>query len=68
MIERPRLEKQFVLTTFEGCRHWHYLGRASLEELIGPAARRIWVNPVAGIVVITGPESDLLEHCGPALG
>ena len=68
MIERPRLKMQFGPTAFEGCRHWDYLEWADLEELIGPAARRIWVNPVAGIVVITGPESDLLEHCGPALG
>ena len=35
VIERPRLEKQFVPTAFEGCRHW------GLEELIGPAAQRI---------------------------
>ena len=41
MIERPRLEKQFVPTASEGCRHWGYLGWADLEELIGPAAQRI---------------------------
>ena len=40
-IERPRLEKQFVPTAFEGCRHWGYLGWAGLEELIGPTAQRI---------------------------
>ena len=57
-IERPRLEKQFVLTTFEGCRHWGFLGWAGLEELIGPAAQRIYGTPVVGIVVIIGPESD----------
>ena len=34
VIERPRLEKQFVPTAFEGCRHWGYLGWAGLEELI----------------------------------
>ena len=53
---------------FEGCRHWDSLELADLEELTGPAAQMIWVSPVAEIVVIAGPESDLLAHCGPALG
>ena len=39
--ERPRLEKQFVPTTSEGCRHWGYLGWAGLVGLIGPVAQRI---------------------------
>ena len=68
MIGRPRLKMRFMLTAFAGCRHWDSLERAGLEELIGPAAQRIWVSPVAEIVVIIGLESDLLEHCGPALG
>ena len=67
MIGWLRLKMQFVPTAFEGCRHWGYLEWAGLEELIGPAAQRIWVSPVAEIVVTIGPESDLLEHCGPAL-
>ena len=41
VIGWPGLEKQFVPTTFEGCRHWDFLGWAGLEELIGPAAQRI---------------------------
>ena len=68
MIERPRLEKQFMPTAFEGCRHWDFPGWAGLKELIGPAAQRIWVSSVTGIVVIAGLESDLWAHCGPALG
>ena len=68
MIGRPRLKMQFVRTTFGGCRHWGSLESASLEELIGPAAQMIWVSPVAEIVVIAELESDLLVHCGPALG
>ena len=58
MIGRPRLKMQFVPTAFEGYRHWGSLELADLEELIGPAAQRIWVSPVAEIVVIVGPESD----------
>ena len=68
VIGRPRLEKQFVLTTFAGCRHWGYLGWAGLEELIGSAAQRILVSLVAEIVEIAGPESDLLAHYRPVLG
>ena len=68
MIGRPRLRMQFGPTTFEGCRHWGYLEWAGLEELIGLAAQRIWVRPVAEIVVIAGPESNLWAHYGPALG
>ena len=41
VIEQPRLEKQFVPTTSEGCRHWGYLGWAVLEAVIGLAAQRI---------------------------
>ena len=67
MIGQPRLRTQFGPTAFAGCRHWGSLELASLEELIEPAAQRIWVSPVAEIVVIAGPESDLLAHCGPVL-
>ena len=58
MIGRPWLRTQFGPTAFGGCRHWDSLELAGLEELIGPAARMIWVNPMAEIVVIAGPESD----------
>ena len=68
MIRQPRLRIQFGLTTFGGCRHWGSLEVAGLEELVEPAAQMIWVSPVAEIVVIAEPESDLLAHCGPALG
>ena len=68
MIGRPRLKMRFGPTAFGGCRHWDSLELASLEELIGLAAQRIMVSPVAGIVVIVGPESDLLANCGPTLG
>ena len=68
MIRRPRLRTQFGLTAFEGCRHWGSLELAGLEELIRSAAQMIWVSPVAEIVGIVGPESDLLAHCGPVLG
>ena len=59
MIGQPRLRTQFRPTTFRGCWHWDSLELADLEELIGPAAQMIWVSPVAEIVVIAGPESDL---------
>ena len=68
MIRRPQLRTQFGPTAFEGCRHWGSLELADLKELIGPAAQMIWVSPVAEIVVIAGPESDLWAHYGPALG
>ena len=58
---------QFGPTAFEGCRHWGSLELADLEELIGPAAQMIWVSPMAEIVMIVGPESDLLTHFGLAL-
>ena len=67
MIGRPRLKMRFVPTAFGGCRHWDSLELADLEELTGPTAQMIWVSPVAEIVVIAGPESDLWEHYGPAL-
>ena len=59
MIGRLRLKMQFGPTTFGGCRHWGSLELVGLEELIGPAAQMIWVNPVAEIVRIAGPKSDL---------
>ena len=68
MIGRPRLKMQFGPAAFRGCRRWDSLGLANLEGLIGPATQRIWVSPVAGIIMIAGLESDLWAHCGPALG
>ena len=68
MIGRPRLGMQFGPTTFEGCRHWDSLELVGLKELTGPAAQRIWVSPVAEIVVIARPESELWAHCGLVLG
>ena len=68
MIGRPRLKMRFRLTAFGGCQHWDFLELAGLEELIRPTAQMIWVSPVAEIVVIAGPESDLWVHCGPTLG
>ena len=67
MIGRPQLKMQFGSIAFVGCRHWDSLELAGLEELIG-LAQRILVSPVAGIVEIAGPESDLWAHCGLALG
>ena len=68
MIGRPQLGMQFGPTAFEGCRRWGSLELAGLEELTGPAAQKIWVSPVAEIVVIVGPESDLLAYYGTILG
>ena len=59
MIGRPRLGMQFGPTTFEGCRHWGSLEVAGLEKLVGPAIQMILVSPVAEIVGIARPESDL---------
>ena len=67
MIERPRLKMRFGPTAFGGCRHWDSLELAGLEELIGPTVQMIWVSPVAEIVVIAAPESDLWAHYGPVL-
>ena len=59
MIGRLRLGMQFEPTIFRGCRHWGSLEVAGLEELVGPTVQMILVSPVAEIVRIAGPESDL---------